>query len=94
MKEKLEAINNELLKSFPNAKIEYRYFDDMHKFRLDFEHHTQWLYLGRETVEDNTIIELLNLLDIYQVIKAFKNNPRSKKILLTRQVASELPLES
>jgi hypothetical protein len=89
MENKLEKVKKELSQSFPHAKIEYRSSDDLHKFQLEFAHYTQWLYIGSETVEDSSDTELINLLNNYQVVKNFKDNPHSKDILLTKQGANE-----
>lgn len=89
----MDSIRQELLKSFPNAKIDYQYSNDLHKLQLYFEHFTQTLILERKTVEESTPMELLNLLNIYQIIKNFKDNPKPKQILLTRKGSKEKSIE-
>ena len=92
MQEKLEAVRVELQEAFPDATLEYRFSDDLHKFRINFTTHTHWLIIGSETVEDCDVDKLRNLLSVYQVVQALKASQFSRCIVLTRQSATDQPI--
>lgn len=92
MDHKIEVVIAELHGAFPDAELEYRFAEELHKFRLNFATHTHWLIIDSATMEDSDVVHLRNLLEIYQVIRVLKESEFSRRILLTRQGIKDQPI--
>lgn len=82
MDEKIEALKSALLRGFPKRKIQYQFANELHKFRIEGEKPTHWLYIDRDFVEDLDKIALVNMLNIYRIVDVFKNASGSKWLFL------------
>lgn len=92
MKQKVEAVKVELQRVFPDAALEYRFSEDLHKFRINIGMGAHWVIIGRETLDDHDIEGLRSLLNDYEVLRTLKESSFSRRILLTRQGATDQPI--
>ncbi len=84
MDEKVAAINAALNDAFPEVEVEYQFTDELHKFRVNLPTMTHWLYVSPETVDDNNLDALVELLETYRVIEDMKEAKGTSKFLLVR----------
>jgi hypothetical protein len=77
MDEKTQAIANQILKGMPMRSMQYQYAGDLHRFRIEGEGPTHWLYVSRELVEDSEPVILINLINIYHVVDTLKKAAKS-----------------
>lgn len=73
MDERIETIKDKILEDMPNRKILYQFSNGFHKFRIEGEGPTHWLYVSRELVSDCEPVILLNLVRIYRIAESFNN---------------------
>ncbi|MCZ6666300.1 MAG: hypothetical protein O7B81_13420 [Gammaproteobacteria bacterium] len=83
MSEKIDAIKNHLLKRLPGRNIEYSNASGFHKFRIEGECPTHWLYMSEETVDDSELAVLINLLNIYHIATTVSQSSTSKWLYLS-----------
>jgi len=81
MEPKAQALLNELKKAF-EGDVEYRFENELHKFRLERDGPSQWLYVAREFVDDHTVPELLASLSSGQISEAFRSSSQSRWLFL------------
>ena len=81
MEPKAQALLNELKKVF-EGDVEYRFENELHKFRLERDGPSQWLYVAREFVDDHTVPELLASLSSSQIPEAFRSSSQSRWLFL------------
>lgn len=84
MDEKIAAISTALTDAFPEVEVEYRFADELHKFRVNLPKMTHWLYVIPETIDDNDLNSLVELLETYRVIEDMKEAKGTSKFLLVR----------
>jgi hypothetical protein len=82
MEEKIEAIESHILKGLPDSHIEYLHAGGLHKFRIQSQNPTHWLYLSDELVEDSEKAVLVNLININHIVDRFSLAPESKWLFL------------
>lgn len=81
MEPKAQALLNELKKVF-EGDIEYRFENELHKFRLERDGPSQWLYVAREFVDDHTVPELLASLFSWKIPETFRSSSQSRWLFL------------
>ena len=84
MDEKITAISTALTDAFSDVELEYELTDDLHKFRVNLPDMTHWLYVSPETMDDNNLDALVELLETYRVIEDMKEAKGTSKFLLRR----------
>lgn len=82
MDEKIEALKSALLRGFPKRKIQYQFANELHKFRIEGEKPTHWLYISREFVEDSNETFLIKEIYRQKIIDIFKKEVTSKWLFL------------
>ncbi len=82
MEPKAQALFSELVKIFPEGKVEYRFENELHKFRLGRNGPSHWLYISRTLIDDHTAPELIALLSQWQLFDAFRNSLASRWLFL------------
>jgi hypothetical protein len=90
MEPKSQAIFDELMKVFPEGNVEYFYGNDLHKFRLEREGPSQWLYVSREFVDDHTAQEIIMRFSGLQISEAFRGSPCSLWLFLSEAGVREV----
>lgn len=83
MTEKIDAIKNHILEGMPRRSIECLNQSGFHKFRIETDGPTHWLYMSEEIVDDFESDILKNLIDIYQVVETFNQSENSKWLYLS-----------
>ncbi len=83
MSEKTDAIKNHILEGMPRRSIECLNKNGFHKFRIETDGPTHWLYMSEEIVDDSESDILKNLIDIYQVVETFNQSENSKWLYLS-----------
>ncbi len=95
MDEKIAAIRSALTDAFPEVVVEYQLTDSLHKFRVNLPRMTHWLFVSPETMDDNSLDALAELLETYQVIEDMQKAKGTSKFLLVRdgfnQVGQDFP---
>lgn len=81
MEPKAQALLNELKKVF-EGDVEYRFENELHKFRLECNGPSHWLYVARVFVDDHTAPELLASLSNWQIPNAFRSSSQSRRLFL------------
>lgn len=82
MDEKVEAIKNHVLKGMPGRSIRYQYANGFHKFRIEGERPTHWLYFSEVVVDDSDPVVLINLINIYHIVDTLVQADSSKWLFL------------
>jgi hypothetical protein len=82
MEQKTQALLNELHMVF-DGDVEYRFENELHKFRLKRNGPSHWLYVARNFVDDHTIQELIDSLSGFQIPDALRNSPQSRWLFLS-----------
>ena len=82
MEPKAQALFNELTKVFPEGHVEYRFESELHKFRLEREDPSHWLYVAREFIDDHSAKELIASLSRWQIPEAFRSSSKSRWLFL------------
>lgn len=90
MDEKAQALFNELKSLFPESNVEYRYENELHKFRLERNAPSQWLYVAREFIDDHTVPELLASLSRWQISEAFRSSSQNLWLFLSEAGVREV----
>ena len=90
MSEKIDAIKNHLLKGMPGRNIEYLEASGFHKFRIEGDGPTHWLYMSEESVGDSESVVLINLLDNYHIVTTLNQSTNSKWLYLSDNGVSEV----
>ncbi len=83
MVEKTDAIKNHILKGMPRRSIEYLNESGFHKFRIEGDGPTHWLYMSEEIVDDSESVVLINFINIYLVVETFNQSENSKWLYLS-----------
>ena len=82
MSGKTDVIKNHILQGMPRRSIECLNKSGFHKFRIETDGPTHWLYMSEEIVDDSESDILKNLIDIYQVVETFNQSENSKWLYL------------
>ena len=93
MEGKISVIKSQLQKAFPSAEISHeRIFDSHnHRFRIDIKGKPRyWLYIGSETFDDHEPAVLINFLNIYRIVDAFKRSDGPCRIFLGEEGVKEV----
>ena len=90
MDDKIAAISSALTDAFQEVDLEYQFTDDFHKFRANLPGMTHWLYVSPETMDDNNLDSLVELLETYRVIEDMKEAKGSSKFLLIRDAFNKV----
>ena len=83
MEPKARALFDEIVKIFPEGNVEYRCENELHKYRLERNGPSHWLYVSRTLIDDHTAPELIALLSQWQIFEAFRNSPTSRWLFLS-----------
>ena len=78
----IKAIRNHLLKGMPGRNIEYKHANSFHKFKIESDSPSHWLYLSEEVVDDSEPVILINLINIYKIVETLSNAVESKWLYL------------
>lgn len=90
MDEKARALKVWLEKAFPGSVVEYQFPLTLHKFRINTEKTTYWLYVSREFVDDNEINRVIHAADRAEVLDAFRTSDKPRWIFLGSNGAMEV----
>lgn len=90
MNGKINAIKSQLLKEMPGRNIEYSNANGFHKFRIEGDGPSHWLYMSEETVGDSELAVLINLLSIYDIAMTFNKSTDSKWLFLSDNSVREV----
>ena len=90
MEPKSQAIFDELMKVFPEGNVEYLFGNGLHKFRLEREGPSQWLYVSREFVDDHTAQEIITRFSGFQISEAFRGSPNNLWLFLSEAGVREV----
>jgi len=82
MSEKIDAIKNHILKGMSGRSIEYSNVSGFHKFLIEGDGPTHWLYISEETVDDSESVVLISFIIIYGVVEIFNQSANSKWLYL------------
>lgn len=82
MDEKVETIQNHILKGMAGRSIQYLHAGGFHKFRIENDGPTHWLYLSEVVVEDSEPVILVNLINIYHIVDTLTQADSSKWLFL------------
>ena len=82
MDEKINAIKNHLLKGMSGINVHYQHANELHKFRIESDGPTHWLYVSEVVVDDSKPIILINLINIYHIINTLIQADNSKWLYL------------
>ena len=63
MDENARAIREQILKGMPGRQIQYQRRGGLHKYRIEGNGPTHWLYVSEELVDDSEPIILINRVD-------------------------------
>ena len=77
MDDKIEAILNKLKSEFSGENVTYQFVNEFHKFRIEEERLTYWLYIDRDFVEDSDKNDLVEMINTYRIIDKFKDSQKS-----------------
>jgi hypothetical protein len=67
MEPKVKAIINVLNKLFKSGDVDYRFDKELHKFRLERNGPSLWLYVSRNFVDDHTENEIIERITHWQI---------------------------
>ncbi len=90
MDEKAKALKVWLQNAFPASVIEYQFPLTIHKFRINTEKTTYWLYVSREFVDDNEVGHVIQAAERAKILEAFQASTKSRWIFLGRNGAKEI----
>ena len=90
MEPKAEAIRKELAKSFPEGRVEYQFANELHKYRLERDGPTHWLYVERNFLDDTQENELIESLATLRIPEAFHSSPKSLWLYLSKNGIKEV----
>ena len=82
MEENIEVIQSHILKGMPDRSIQYQRGGGLHKFTLEGDGPTHWLYFSEEVVDDSDPVILINLINIYHVVDTLNQADSSKWLFL------------
>ena len=77
MDPKASALLVELEKIFPGGRVEYQFANELHKFHLERDGPSHWLYVERTFVEDHTEQELVASLAHNGISQTFQASQHS-----------------
>lgn len=90
MEAKAKALFVELQRIFRNGHIEYRFENELHKYRLERDGPFQWLYVSRNFVDDNTEKYLLDSLSRWRIPEAFRSSTQNRWLFLSEAGVQEV----
>ena len=90
MDEKAKALKVWLQNAFPASVIEYQFPLTIHKFRINTEKTTYWLYVSREFVDDNEIGHVIHAAERAKILEAFQASAKPRWIFLGSTGAKEV----
>lgn len=90
MEPKLQALLSSLVAVVPSGQVEYRYENMRHKFRLEHDGRSHWLYIAREFVADHTESELVASLFRWQIPATFLDSESSHWLFLSEAGVREV----
>ena len=90
MDEKAKALTVWLQNAFPTSAIEYQFPLTIHKFRINTEKTTCWLYVSREFVDDNKIEHIIHAAERAKILEAFQALTKPRWIFLGSAGAKEV----
>ncbi|BAO31031.1 hypothetical protein SUTH_03258 [Sulfuritalea hydrogenivorans sk43H] len=93
MDSKVRILVRKLSDVFADGHVEYRFEAQLHKFRIDHEGPTFWLYISREFAEDHTEEELVTSLVSWNISEAFRSSPKSRWLFLSETGVREVDCE-
>ncbi len=82
MDDKLKSIFNKLKSDFPDKTVKYQFANELHKFRIEEEGATYWLYIYRDYFDDTNETDLITAINTCKIIQTFKNSKKSKWLYL------------
>jgi len=83
MSEKIDDIKDHILEEMPRRSIEHLNENGFHKFRIEGDGPTHWLCMSEEIIDDSESDVLINLINIYRVVKTFNQSENSKWLYLS-----------
>jgi hypothetical protein len=90
MDEKAKALKAWLQSAFPASVIEHQFPLTIHKFRINTEKTTYWLYVSREFVDDNEVRHVIDAAERAKILEAFRTSPKPRWIFLGSTGAKEV----
>jgi hypothetical protein len=90
MDKKAKSLKEWLQKAFPASVIEYQFPLTLHKFRINTEKTTYWLYVSREFVDDNEIGQIIQTAEKAKILEAFQTSAKPRWIFLGSAGAKEV----
>lgn len=90
MDPKASELIDELKKKFHNWHIEYCFEHELHKFRLNRDGPSQWLYVARNFLEDHTMPELLTNIRDWKIPEAFRGSSQNRWLFLSEAGVKEV----
>lgn len=87
---KAQAIRTWLEEAFPGSVIEYQFPLTLHKFRINTEKTTYWLYVSREFVDDNEAENVIQAAERAKILEAFQTSDKPRWIFLGSEGAREV----
>ena len=83
MDPKVQALFAELQKVFPTGDVEYRFENELHKYRLERDGPSQWLYVSREFLDDHPPPELLASFARWRIPETFHSSAQNLWLYLS-----------
>ncbi len=90
MDENARTIQEKILKGIPRCKIQYQRSGGFHKYRIEGEALTHWLYVSEEFVDDSEPVILINLVNVYKIVDTLNNSEESKWLFLSHDGIREV----
>jgi hypothetical protein len=90
MNENARAIQEQILKGMPGRKIQYQRSDGLHKYRIEGNSPTHWLYVSEELVDDSEPVILINVVNVYKIVDTLNKAEKSRWLYLSRDGIREV----
>jgi len=90
VEEKAQEIKTWLEEAFPGSVIEYRFPLTLHKFRINTERTTYWLYVSREFIDDNEASDVIRAAGQAMILETFQASDKPRWIFLGSKGAKEV----
>jgi len=90
MDENARAIQEHILKGMPGRKIQYQRSGGLHKYRIEGNAPTHWLYVSEELVDDSEPVILINIVNDYTIVDTLNKAEKSKWLFLSQDGVREV----
>lgn len=90
MDPKAQRLLAELSPIFPDGNVEYVFGNSLHKFRLNRNGPSQWLYVSPDYLDDHTEEEVVASFAAWRIHEAFRTSDKSRWLFLSESGVKEV----